>query len=192
MTFEARTHLKMLNAKSCLGCLLVVLILLVVGCRPAVPPCNGGLCGKQVSSGKAQYAAEDKVSQVMTVPVAGKITVIDFWDTDCQPCLEAMPRWEALWQQLDKGRATLVSVALDQEIDPVRRTLKEDQRLVGISFPVLHDGADELGELYEVGATRPLVVIVDDKGMVLYDSRSESGDHVDRAEQLLTQLGVMQ
>lgn len=174
-----------------------VAVLALAGCHAALPPCAGGMCGKSVASARAIFVPAEKVSEVMTVPVAGKVTVLDFWDTKCAPCLEAMPRWEALWQRVDRAEVALIGVAMDRSegeaygIDVVREQVRADPRL-RVSFPLLYDGeALVLDRIYEVGPTFPRAVVVDAGGTVIYDSRAEGGDHVSGVQSLLGRMGMV-
>ncbi len=171
---------------------LGLMLVSIIGCGAAeMPVCTGGLCGKTVESGRAAYVAPEKVAEVMTVPVAGKVTVIDFWDRDCPPCKEAMPRWNALSARMDPAMAIMIGVSLDSKIDEARAAVREDSRL-HVSFPMLHDGeALILDGIYEVGVKRPVTVVVDANGTIIYDSRGSNGDAVKEVEAVLLSMEVL-
>ncbi|MBI4705670.1 MAG: TlpA family protein disulfide reductase [Deltaproteobacteria bacterium] len=174
-----------------------VAALALAGCHAAPAPCAGGMCGKSVAPARATFVAAEKVSEVMAVPVAGKVTVLDFWDTKCAPCLAAMPRWEALWRRADRAEVAFVGVAMDRSegeaygIDVVREQVRTDPRLK-VSFPLLYDGeALVLDRIYAVGPSFPRAVVIDAAGIVIYDSRGEGGDHVAEVQSLLASLGMV-
>lgn len=142
--------------------------------------------------------APELVSEVMTLPAPGKVTVLDFWDTNCPPCLKAMPRWEALWNRVDRDNVVIVGVSMDRAnetssgIDAARSAIRNDQRL-NVTFPMLHDGESlMLEEIYEVGAALPVTVVIGTDGKVVYDSRASSGDSVSDVERILESLGALQ
>ncbi len=162
---------------------------LTISCGVRMPVCTGGMCGKNVESGRAQYVAAELVSEVLTVPAAGKVTVIDFWDTRCKPCIEEMPRFEALWGRADRDRVAFVGVAMDDAIDDVRAALRAEPNLA-VTFPMVHDGAEILDGIYGIGIERPVTVVIGANGAVLYDSRAGgSADHVSDVEAVLESLG---
>jgi len=79
----------------------------------------------------------------------GKVVLLHFWATWCDPCREEMPDLEALWQQVKGSDIAIIAVAGDRgKIGKVGAFCKKH----GITFKVLHDPAGRVRRLYEVTA----------------------------------------
>jgi thiol-disulfide isomerase/thioredoxin len=75
-------------------------------------------------------------SKIVEVPTRGKVTVVDFWATFCEPCVKLMPDIEALWRQ-NKGRGVVVvGVAGDDNPGHVKAFLER----MGVTYPTILDG----------------------------------------------------
>ena len=44
----------------------------------------------------------------------GKVVLVDFWATWCDPCREELPKLVALWKKLDARKFELVTVSVDE------------------------------------------------------------------------------
>lgn len=77
----------------------------------------------------------------------GKVVLLNFWSTWCEPCREEMPALEALWNSLgDKG---LVVAAVTKERGNLHK-VGEFCRMHEISFPVFLDPSGEVAGEYGV------------------------------------------
>jgi peroxiredoxin len=54
---------------------------------------------------------------------AGKVVLVDFWATNCPPCLEELPQLRRLYADLHNSGFEILSVSLDEEADVVREYL---------------------------------------------------------------------
>ncbi len=110
-----------------------------------------------------------------TVDVAaeeGKVLVVDFWATWCEPCKEELPALERLARQ-HAGRGLVVyGVSFDEDRDLIPGFLAR----LEVSFPILWDrGGDTLSQAYGV-ARLPTTLIVDRRGLIrfVHEGWSES------------------
>ncbi len=167
------------------------LFLFFIGCSTKPPLCTGGLCGSKVRPDRAMYVKPELVAkEPMEVPAAGKLTIVDFWEVSCKPCIEAMPKWEDLWQRLDRNTAVMMGISLDNDVDLARKALRDNT--VQVTFPMLYDGeARALDAIYNIGAVRPVTVVVDENGIVIFDSRRTSGDAIVAVTDLLISRGAL-
>ena len=96
----------------------------------------------------------------------GKVLIVNFWATWCEPCKEEMPRFIKLQDEYGAKGLQFVGVAIDQP-DKVRAFAKD----IGLNYPTLVGGygAIELSRTLgnTVGAL-PFTVIVDRAGAVVH------------------------
>lgn len=97
----------------------------------------------------------------------GKVVLLNFWSTWCEPCREEMPALEALWNELGKKGLTVAAVTKDRgNIHKVG----EFCRMHEISFPVFLDPSGDIASAYGVTVLPTSFVIGKDgavKGMIV-------------------------
>ena len=91
----------------------------------------------------------------------GKVVLIDFWASWCGPCLQALPRYEALRQELHAGGFEVIGVDLDQRPQDGAKLLQT----LHLSYPQAQDPQGELAERYKVSGM-PSSYLVDRHGVV--------------------------
>ena len=95
---------------------LTLVALVLVGCgAPALPKSEHPVLGQVLTSARGWRAEADHMGEWISVPVPGKVTVIDFWSTTCEPCIREMPVLERLWRESDPAKVQVVGVAVDEE-----------------------------------------------------------------------------
>ena len=96
----------------------------------------------------------------------GKVLIVNFWATWCEPCKEEMPRFIKLQDEYAAKGLQFVGVAIDQP-DKVRAFAKD----IGLNYPTLVGGygAIELSKTLgnNVGAL-PFTVVLDRAGAVVH------------------------
>ena len=91
----------------------------------------------------------------------GKIVLLDFWATWCDPCREETPHFMEL-QQRDHDRGLqIIGVSMDDSPDPVK--LFYDQ--FHMTYPVVMGNA-KIGELYGGVLGLPIVFLIDRDGRI--------------------------
>jgi len=140
--------------------LLAVAVLLAscAGPRPAAPARGSPLLGQPVDvAGTDLAGAEVRVSDA-----AGKVRVVDFWATWCDPCVEQLPLLDRLQREHGPRGLAVFGVAVDEEREAVQAFLAR----IPVSFPVIFDPAGETSA-QRLGITRlPTTVVLDRKGVV--------------------------
>ena len=92
----------------------------------------------------------------------GKVRVVDFWASWCEPCRDAMPQLAEMLSDLGPRGLAVYAVSFDEDREQIAAFLKETP----VTFPVLWDkGGDRYSARYEV--TRlPTTFVIDRKGLV--------------------------
>ena len=91
----------------------------------------------------------------------GKVVLLNFWATWCQPCILEMPAIEKLYSTFkDKGFVVL-AVSIDQNRIKVKSFVKKHN----LSFPVLLDSNQEVMKAYNVTEI-PASYLVNRNGIV--------------------------
>lgn len=94
--------------------------------------------------------------------LAGRIVLVNFWATWCEPCTSEMPAMERLYQSLATERFELVAISIDDEPDePVAFA----QRF-GLSFPIVHDADQAVYKAYQTMGV-PESLLIDSTGRVV-------------------------
>jgi thiol-disulfide isomerase/thioredoxin len=119
---------------------------------PAPPP----LVGQAFA-----LAARDLAGREVRVE-AGRVHVVDFWATWCDPCLDQLPVLDALAARHGAAGLAVVGVAFDEERGAVESFLVRTP----VSFPIVWDRAGETWSA-PLGIDRlPTTVLVDRRGVV--------------------------
>ncbi len=93
---------------------------------------------------------------------AGKVVLVDFWATWCEPCRLSFPQYQALADRHGND-VVVVAISEDDEDHGIDRFIQE----TGASFPVAWDGDKSLAQRYRIGGM-PTLFIVDKNGLVRY------------------------
>jgi thiol-disulfide isomerase/thioredoxin len=133
--------------------------LLAAACATAQPSSKAsGLVGKPVSVRAADLEGKDHDVRSDD----GKVRVVDFWATWCDPCRDQLPFLDRLSATYGPKGLSIYAVSFDEDRSAVERFLSEKHP----SFTVLWDkGGDVLSDPLQV--TRlPTTLFVDRKGVV--------------------------
>lgn len=91
----------------------------------------------------------------------GEVVVLNFWASWCGRCRSELEALDDLDERYREAGLAMLGVNLDSE----RSRAAEAVQAAGIGFPVLHDSAGRVGELYQVDAL-PAIVLIDRYGVV--------------------------
>ena len=95
----------------------------------------------------------------------GKVMVINFWATWCEPCREEMPQFVREQNELGPRGLQFIGIAVDQP-DKVDRFAKELQ----LNYPALIGGYDAVELSASMGnrlAALPFTIVIDRQGRIV-------------------------
>jgi DsbE subfamily thiol:disulfide oxidoreductase len=93
----------------------------------------------------------------------GKVTIIDFWASWCEPCKKELPFLDALSKSHKSKGLNVIGVNVDDDKKDALEFLKK----VPVAFVVVHDAGKKLVETIGI-PTMPTSFVVDAKGKVRF------------------------
>jgi cytochrome c biogenesis protein CcmG, thiol:disulfide interchange protein DsbE len=141
----------------------------------AVASCSGS---RPVPSGARLEDVSARGLDGKTVRIAdlrGRVVLLDFWATWCEPCRESLPFYADLQKDLGPQGLTVAAISIDDDDDPVRSYFKTPP-----PFLVLRDPEGQIAERMGV-STMPTSFLLDRAGVVrqkLEGFQSEERDAV--------------
>ncbi|HEX8377860.1 MAG TPA: TlpA disulfide reductase family protein [Pedobacter sp.] len=100
--------------------------------------------------------------------VVGKVVLLDFWEVWCGPCIEALPKIEALYKRYNRKGLEIYGITNDlKQVDAAKRLFKSRS----IQFPVL-SGSAKLKSDYKFSGDVPMYVLINKSGKVVSVSRN--------------------
>jgi peroxiredoxin len=136
-----------------LALLIVVLAAAVWLLRPQPEPLPGGL----------RLDFTDGSSQLLE-QMHGRPMLVNFWSTDCQACVEELPRLAQLYrEQRDQG-VRLITVSAAGDPAPAVQAMVEQ---LALPFPVALDPQGQIARAFGVDETRPATLFVDRQGRIV-------------------------
>jgi peroxiredoxin len=93
---------------------------------------------------------------------AGKVVLVDFWATWCEPCRSSFPEYQALLARYP-GRVVVLGISEDDEDQGIERFAEE----TGVAFPLAWDGDKSVAQSYQIDGM-PTLFIIDQRGLVRF------------------------
>jgi peroxiredoxin len=105
------------------------------------------------------YHAEKRVSLEKG---KGKVTIVDFWATWCEPCRESFPAYQALSEKFE-DRLVVIGISEDDSPDGIA----EFAKATGVRFPLAWDEGQAVSKQYQP-PTMPTSYVIDGDGIVRF------------------------
>jgi peroxiredoxin len=99
--------------------------------------------------------------RVSLAALRGRVVVVDFWASWCEPCRRAMPRLHALARARERQGITVLTVSVDDERANCERFMRE----ANVTLPVVHDASHQIATAWSPSAM-PSTFVIDREGVV--------------------------
>jgi peroxiredoxin len=99
--------------------------------------------------------------QVSLADFRGSVVFLNFWRTDCAPCVAEMPDMETVARVFKGRRFHMMPVSLDIDSSEVSRFYRENN----LTMPVYLDPGRNVASLYDILGT-PETFVIDSEGIV--------------------------
>lgn len=94
--------------------------------------------------------------------LSGRVVLVDFWASWCEPCRRELPELEALYQRQQGKGLEIIGVSLDEQIGDAEAFLREQ---VKVTFPMVHDQDQALAKSWSP-PKMPSLYVIDKEGKV--------------------------
>ena len=131
-----------------------LLFIIILGCSGCTDQPKLRMIGAQAPD----FTVQDSDRKVALHDLKGKVVVLNFWTTWCEPCIIEMPSLARLQRQLP-SKVTVLAVSTDVDRDAYHRFLQR----YNIDFLTVNDPEKKSADLY--GTTgQPETFIIDASG----------------------------
>jgi len=126
-------------------------------------PAAASACGRDAGIGQKLKPFELRTPDGKTITsdsLRGRVTLVNFWGTWCEPCRSELPEFDRLLRKFAKGGAVLLAIATDEDARAVEQFVGKN----GIQATVVVGGEDYAGS-YEAQKF-PFSFVVDRQGII--------------------------
>jgi cytochrome c biogenesis protein CcmG/thiol:disulfide interchange protein DsbE len=142
-----------LGAASCSG---------TEGATDASSDAKSGLIGSPAPAFSAEFVTGDGPKSLDEAK--GKVVILDFWATFCEPCKKSFPKYQELADQF-KGDLTILAVSVDEADSAKKEDLVKFAKDTGVKFAVVWDKDHKVADRYKP-PKMPSSYIIDKQGVV--------------------------
>lgn len=141
---------------------------LLLGCAStALPPADGP---------SVQLRREPSLGgRITEFPKPGRVTLVDFWATSCEPCKAMMPRFQKLQAERRADGLDMIGVASDDNPGLVAQHAAS----LGVTYPNVVDADAHVRGSFRV-AKVPHTVLIDRRGRVRLSLQGGTPEDLER------------
>lgn len=145
---------------------------------------------RQIGSADRAVAPDFTLTDLSGKPLTlssyrGKVVLLDFWATWCDPCRDEIPRFNVLQDKYANRGLQIIGVSMDDAPDPVR----EFQQQFKMNYPVVM-GSARIGELYGGILGLPVAFLIGADGRI-YSKHLGATDEAVLEKEIVTLLGTV-
>ena len=113
----------------------------------------------------------------------GKVVIVDFWATYCDPCKKSFPKYQELVDQFG-GELAVIAVSVDEKADASKEGIMEFAKATNVKFAIVWDTEQKVAEAYNP-PKMPTSFIIDKAGVVRHvHGGYEAGEEAKIAEEI--------
>ncbi len=145
---------------------LIIFILLVLVVAGAYVAHRKGTRSSAVSSKQPRPAPDFTLSELSGKSLKlsdyrGRVVLLDFWATWCEPCRAEIPHFVELQDKYGSHGLQIIGVSMDDSADPVPAFYKQFK----MNYPVVMGNA-QIGEEYGGVLGLPIAFVIDRQGFI--------------------------
>jgi peroxiredoxin len=137
---------------------------------PSLPKAPTFSLASMTTSGKVEIAP-------------GKVVIVDFWATWCEPCKKSFPKLQELYVKYKSSGLEIAAISVDDD----RSNVAAFARAYGARFPVGWDDGHQVTEQFKP-ETMPTTYIVDKQGRIRHVHRGYHDGEVEELEREIKEL----
>jgi peroxiredoxin len=116
--------------------------------------------GRQAPAFEATTLAGQPIAMA---DLKGRVLLVDFWASWCDPCREEFPEFEALYQEFRDRGVEIVAVSVDRKRENAEAFLAKHP----VTFAVVHDDDHAIADRFKPRAM-PTAYVIDQAGVVRF------------------------
>jgi len=122
------------------------------------------LIGKPAPGISAEYVTGEGPKNLEDAK--GRVVILDFWGTFCEPCKKSFPKYQELVDQYG-GDLAVIAVSVDEPDDTKKEALEEFAKETQAKFTIVWDKDHKAAEQYGLAQlTMPSSFVIDKEGVV--------------------------
>jgi len=141
---------------------VVVASVLILRSDVGAPPVVRGASAPEFELSRLSDTEGEPASKIALSSLAGRVVLVNFWATWCEPCEREMPAMERLYQALAGEQFELIAVAIDDKEAQVQAFQDRYQ----LSFPIVLDPSQSVYGAYQTMGV-PESLLIDREGRIV-------------------------
>jgi cytochrome c biogenesis protein CcmG, thiol:disulfide interchange protein DsbE len=124
-----------------------------------VPGCDRGSRPQQPGKPAPDFTVADGITSIHLASYRGKVVLLNFWWSECGPCIEELPSLEQLHH--DDPRLAILAVSIDEDQDSYTRFLVRRH----VDLITVRDPAQSAAKLFNTDMW-PETYVIDRQGVI--------------------------